>query len=150
MQRRDFLIKGGSVLLILPAGWALSSCDDDDDFDDDDDNGGGTPTGGTATRLRFTSSLVDGHTHLFDIAFTSLDAPPSAGISGNTSTDNGHVHVVTLTADELARISAGETITKDTSLSDGHLHTFQFARATGAAVAARTGTAHRGRRSARV
>jgi hypothetical protein len=31
MTKREFLIKGGSVLLVLPAGWSLSGCDDDDE-----------------------------------------------------------------------------------------------------------------------
>ena len=179
MKRREFLIKGGSVLLILPAGWAVTSCDEDDTSSNNTKptgtggagtpstgatggtqptagtggaqptagTGGAQPTGGTGgastgtggasggtggasgnTRLTFTSSVVGSHTHQFDIEMAVLNQPPAGGLSGDTSSSDGHVHTVSLSAGELGQIAGGATVAKDTSLANGHLHTFQFHR----------------------
>jgi len=155
MKRREFLIKGGSVLLILPAGWAVTSCDDTSSNNTSNTNGtggAGTPSSGAtggaqpsagtggaqpsagtggaggSTLLMFTSSVVGGHTHQFDIEMAVVNQPPSAGLIGNTSSSDGHVHIVALSAGELGQIAAGDTVAKDTSLVNGHLHTFQFHR----------------------
>jgi hypothetical protein len=158
MKRREFLVKGGSVLLILPAGWAVTSCDDSSNDNtippnttDAGSNGSGgaaTPastgtggsggaapapaggTGGTAgsAHLTFTSSVVAGHSHQFDVDMAVLQQPLSAGLSGNTTVADGHVHTVELSVAELGQIVAGQVVTKETSLANSHTHTFQFHR----------------------
>jgi hypothetical protein len=124
MDRRGFLIRtlrGGSVLLVLPAGWALGGC------------GSGssttmavvTPDAG-ADGIRFTSDTTGGHTHDFIIAMSTLEQPPSGGVAGDTTVTLNHDHVVSLSQDELAAIQAGQAVSKQTTVVDGHLHTFKF------------------------
>jgi hypothetical protein len=113
MNRREFLVRSGAVMLILPAGWAVSGCGDDDDEGVD---------------LRFTSSTVDGHSHQITLTMTELQSPPSSGLSRDTSSSDGHTHRVELSADDLGRINLRQTVSKETSLANGHTHTFTFLR----------------------
>jgi hypothetical protein len=124
MNRRGFLVRtqrGGSVLLVLPAGWALGGCS----------SGGSTtmavePPDAGADGVRFTSDTTGGHTHDFVVAMSALAQPPSDGVSGDTTVTLNHDHVVSLSQDDLAAIQAGQAISKQTTVVDGHLHTFKF------------------------
>jgi hypothetical protein len=121
MQRRQFLIGGGKVLLVLPAGWVLANCSNTTTSP--------TPTNVGSASLTFMSSVTEGHTHDFTMTMQEVETPPSGGISRNTTITLAHQHVVTLTAAQLSQIAAGEVVTMDTSLVAGHLHTFQFSLA---------------------
>jgi hypothetical protein len=124
MDRRGFLIRtlrGGSVLLVLPAGWALSNC------------GGSSSNPAVVTSgdagadgVRFTSDTTGGHTHDFIVSMINLEQPPSGGVSGDTTVTLGHNHVVSLSQDDLAAIQAGQAVSKQTTVVNGHLHTFKF------------------------
>jgi hypothetical protein len=121
MERRQFLINSGKVLLVLPAGWALANCSSN--------NSNVPPTNVTTATRTFTSSVTAGHTHDFTLSGTEIDTPPGGGIMRDTSTTLNHFHMVTLTAAQLSQIAAGQVVTMDTSLVDGHLHTFTFSLA---------------------
>ena len=142
MDRREFLIRcarGGSVLLILPAGWVAGGCGSSSSY------GTQTPSGTAAagtTDLRFTSDVVGGHSPDFNIAMTDLSSPRSAGLSGSTTVSLGHTHTVSLSMAELMQIESGQTVTKDTSSVQAHMHTFQFSLA--AAASTSGGTASTG------
>jgi hypothetical protein len=112
MDRREFLVRSGAVMLILPAGWAVSGCSDDDEGVD----------------LRFTSSTVGGHSHQITLTMAELQSPPSSGLSRDTSSSDGHTHRVELSADDLGLINLRQPVTKETSLANGHTHTFTFLR----------------------
>jgi hypothetical protein len=132
MDRRGFLIhtaRAGSVLLILPAGWAVSGCDTNGDNDNPTIV---TPAGPV---LRFTSEVTQNHTHDFSIGTADLSGPPQDGISGATTTTLGHFHTVVLSSSLLTQIQSGATINTQTTVVDGHLHNFKFSLAT-----AQTGT----------
>ena len=122
MDRRSFLVRtvrGGSILLVLPAGWAIGGCGGNS-------NTTGENPGGAATGLRFTSDTTGGHTHDFTIAPADFTNPPAAGVSGQTTVTAGHSHFIALSESELATIHAGQAVTKSTSIVDGHVHTFKF------------------------
>jgi hypothetical protein len=128
MDRRGFLIhtaRAGSVLLVLPAGWSVLGCDTNGDND--------KPTTVVAAGpvLRFTSGVAQNHTHDFSIATADLSGPPQSGISGTTTVTLGHFHMVTLSQSLLSQIQAGGTVNTQTTVVDGHSHTFQFSLATG-------------------
>ncbi len=136
MKRREFLIRsvnGGSLLLILPVGWTVAGCGGGG-------YGPGTTNVTTGNSLLFTSSVVGGHSHDFNIDMVDLMQPPAAGIADNTSTSSNHMHTVSLSASELSQIKAGQTITKDTSTMLSHLHTFQFSLAAGTSTNGTAGT----------
>jgi hypothetical protein len=137
MERREFLVAGGSLLLILPAGWLVAGCDDDNghpvdagvDARADAGDASATTDGSVSTGvLRFTSSVVAGHQHDFTITLAELATPPSGGFTRDTGVAQAHVHQVTLSQTELMMIAGGQTVTKDTTLVAGHLHTFTFNR----------------------
>ena len=79
----------------------------------------------------WTSSMVGNHVHDFSLLVSVLDAPPASGVSGGTSTSEGHLHSVTLTQEQLKSIGSGGTVTVTTTLSSGHMHDFVFSRGTG-------------------
>ena len=125
MHRREFLIqtaRAGSILLILPAGWTVAGCNNSEN------NNTTLPPSATPTTnsLRFTSQVVESHTHDFSIATQDLMTPPAPGISGPTTTTLGHFHTVTLAPGQLAQIESGGTVSMTTTVTDGHAHTFVF------------------------
>ena len=116
MNRREAIIRVGSILLVIPASRVLMAC------------GGGTGAAGT---LHFTSSAdpADGHTHTVDLADADITSPPAGGRVLTTSLVLAHTHTVTLTEADFASIDAGNTVTITTSEDEtpGHVHTHQFA-----------------------
>src|SRR5262245_26353677 len=101
MKRREFVIRVGSVLLVIPAAAALQSSGGDDH--NNNNNPSPTPT---FTGLRFTSSVSDGHNHTVDITLEMLMNAPSMGAALTTSSANNHTHIVSLTMADLQSINA--------------------------------------------
>jgi hypothetical protein len=120
MDRRLFLKTAGSALVIVPV-VSLAGCSDSKDNTPPPD----PPVDG----LRFTSDIAGIHTHDFVIAMDDLTAPPDS-VQGPTTITLSHKHIVRLTQDDLARIQAGATLNKATSIVDGHTHNFKFALST--------------------
>jgi len=124
-DRRRFVVKLGSLLLLLPAGRFVAACG----------SSGSSTTPAppapapSATELTFTSSLVDGHDHTVQISTSDLAAPPANGETLTTSIVQSHSHMVELTEADLNAIEAGQTVTKDTTLALSHVHTFTFQKA---------------------
>ena len=122
MNRREFVLRVGGLLLVLPAGWTVAC------GGGDSPGGGGTPPPGEGETLSFTSSNDAGHSHRVTLTVTSIDTPPAGGVSRTTTSDDGHVHSVRLSEAELQTLKGGGTVTKETSIASGHLHTFEFRR----------------------
>jgi hypothetical protein len=125
MDRRRFLktaARAGSALVIVPA-VSLAACSDSKD--------NAPPPDPPVDGLRFTSDVAGIHTHDFVIAMDNLTAPTEGGVQGPTTISLSHKHIVRLTQDDLARIQAGATLNKATSIVDGHTHNFKFALSTG-------------------
>ena len=114
MSRRQIVVQVGSFLILLPAsGWL--SC-----------GGSSTPARTDQTALTFTSSTDAGHNHTYQIMMSELSNPPTDGINRQTSVAAGHTHAVAITQAELQSIQSGQTVTKVSTTSSGHSHTFQF------------------------
>jgi hypothetical protein len=125
MDRRGFLIhtaRAGSVLLILPAGWAMSGCANNENVT--------TVAVAVGPTLRFRSDIAQNHTHDFSLITADLTGPRVNGVSGPTTTTLGHFHFVILSAAELAQIQFGGTINRETTVVDGHAHVFSLSLAT--------------------
>jgi hypothetical protein len=115
MERREMVLRLGTLVLALPAGHLLAACGGDD-----------SGSGAQADALTFTSSVDDGHRHTVTIERASLTDSPPAGVQRVTSSDTGHNHVVVLTEADLDTINAGQTVTRQSTEDDGHSHTFVF------------------------
>ena len=97
------------TLLLIPVGCSGSS-----------DTGAGSGSNCTPS----TSSNVQGHTHSICVPAADLTNPPAGGNTYPTSTDAGHSHDVTLTADELSAIQSGMIVMVETTNVGNHTHSF--------------------------
>ncbi len=123
MNRRRFVVRLGTVLLVLPASRALLGCGSTGNEYGAD---AGTDAGTNQQAFTFTSSTAAGHAHTIQYQATEFSAPPAAGIERDTSTVSEHFHTVELTEADLNSIGSGNTVTKSTSVVGGHSHTFTF------------------------
>jgi hypothetical protein len=144
MDRKQFL----GTLFVLPAGIFLVHCSSDSTSSG---GAGGTATssagaGGTSTSgagggastapgadpvragtmVTYTSSTAGKHIHTFTLDDSDIASPPSAGISGMSSTDSMHSHSVDISADQLAMVAAGGTVEVTSGVTGMHTHVFTF------------------------
>ena len=113
MQRRE-VFTGFVLLALTPVALACSSSEDNETH--------------TCNGAGATTTNDDGHTHFVCVAKADLDSPPLAGATYTTTNDSGHTHRVTLTADQLASIAAGQGVTVATTTDSGHLHHVTLAK----------------------
>jgi hypothetical protein len=131
VSRREFLVAAGRLMIALPAGWAIAGCGSSSS----NATAGGCADAGklasSGTSLVFTSSCDASHTHDFTLMTTELSAPAASGVMRDTSIDtfDNHKHTVTLTEAELAMIQGGATVTKASTPTNGHDHTYMFRKA---------------------
>src|SRR5262245_23262473 len=78
MQRREFLVRLGGVLVAVPATLTAISCGGDDDDD-----------GGGATDFTITS---DGAAHTHKVTIKCTDLSSSSDVMYTSTTDAGHNH----------------------------------------------------------
>lgn len=123
INRRAFL----GTSLVLPAGVFLVGCSGTTTVYTVQPTPGEAPTA-TATQAIYTSSITSGHDHTFSIAFVSFANPPSGGVSGETSSAQGHTHHVFVSMDDLSRVEVGGTVTVTTTTAVGHSHVFTFVK----------------------
>jgi hypothetical protein len=132
--RREFLSAAGRLLIALPVGWSIggvvAGCGSGSSATAAGcSNAGKLVTNGTS--LVFTSSCDASHTHDFTLMTSELSAPAAAGVMRDTSIDtfDNHAHTVTLTQAELTMIEGGATVTKASTPTNGHEHTYMFRKA---------------------
>jgi hypothetical protein len=120
--RREFLTNAGRVVVALPAGVAIFnslSCGSNECASANDIEV-------TATDVTVTSLCTSNHVHTFDISTADLQSPPADGLTGSTSTYEGHKHAIALSQADLASLHAGGTVEVISGASDGHTHLFKF------------------------
>jgi len=110
MDRRSFLLRVGGAVIAIPAILHATACSGDDE------PGGASPDSAPATSFTAMGTL-SGHTHEIEIQCADLS---SGGVTYTSTSTNGHTHDVTLSADQLADIAAGVTVTVNTT--DLHPH----------------------------
>jgi hypothetical protein len=76
----------------------------------------------------YTSSTVSQHHHTFTLDDSAIAAPPSAGVSGDSSTDGAHSHTVSISADQLSQVAMGGSVKITCGASGGHTHVFTFVK----------------------
>ena len=118
MTRKDFLLTGFGGLAGILMSLGLTKCS----------SNSSTPTGPTQpTDKTFTSSSNNGHTHTFTVQKTSVQTPPAAGISGDTSSSCGHTHTFAMTQAQLQSVMNGGSVDITTGVSSvGGDHTHGF------------------------
>jgi hypothetical protein len=121
MNRQTFL----GTLVILPIGTFLVHCSS---TSSGSSNASAAPPTKSGTLTTYTSSNVQSHVHTFMLDDMSVAAPPSAGVSGATSAEQSHSHLVSISSDQLQQIATGQSITVTTSSVSGHTHVFTFVK----------------------
>ena len=110
MQRREFLVRLGGVVIAVPAVLELVGCGDD------------APTTPMNTdRYDVTSSSGGGHTHRITVLCSDLTA--GAAVSYTSTSSSGHVHQVSLMMTEVQMIQGGSQVTVTTT-DQGHTHSW--------------------------
>ncbi|HEY4158411.1 MAG TPA: hypothetical protein VGM29_09945 [Polyangiaceae bacterium] len=122
MDRKEFL----GTLVALPVGLFLVSCSSDKMGSD---SPAAPPTrSGTQTVYTSSDSGTPLHHHTFGIDDASFSAPPSAGLTGDTSNESSHTHSVVVSMAQLGQIATGQTVTVTTDIVQGHAHIFSFVK----------------------
>jgi hypothetical protein len=102
-------MRGTTLLLLVPAVPAvLQSCSSDSSDDDSGPSCAGTDP---------LSTVNAGHTHSVCVPTSDMTNPPATGATYTSSNDGNHTHTITLTAEQLASIASGQSVTV-TSTSD--------------------------------
>jgi hypothetical protein len=114
------------TLLVLPVGTFLVDCSSD--MTQAELQPGPMQVGST---LVYTSTQVQNHTHTFGLEIADIDAPPANGVAGETSTEQGHSHTVSVTMAMLAQVAAGQSVTIATGSAEAHMHGFTLVKLSG-------------------
>jgi hypothetical protein len=114
VRRRRFL-GGIAALLAVPAAGSLLGC-------------GGDDSGPDAAGETFIVTNDDDADHTHELAIACADL--GSGLAASYVATGPHMHTVSVTAEQLEQIAAGETVT--VSFTEGHSHTFNIARPAGA------------------
>ncbi len=120
-NRKQFL----STLLVLPVGIFLVRCSSDGGSSGDGNAPPTQPTQNNGMHV-YTSSTVGAHHHTFTLDDSAITTPPAAGVNGNSSTDAGHSHAVSISMDQLAQVATGASLEIMSGTTSGHTHVFTF------------------------
>src|SRR4051812_46453892 len=104
--RREMLgTFAGGALIALPVGLFLVSCSSSDSS-----NGDSSAPQKNGTKIVYTSSSEQSHTHTFALQGSDVSMPTASGVSGSTSTNSGHAHEVSISMEQLQSIGSGESV----------------------------------------
>lgn len=76
----------------------------------------------------FQSTTAEGHAHSVTIQRSEIENPPENGISRSTSVSGGHSHTFSMTQQQLQNVRAGETVRVTDSVVSGHSHEYQISK----------------------
>lgn len=133
MNRRAFLRDAASTLLVLPFGTFLVHCGSDDDKQtvgpvQPDNAPPQAEPKMVDGNVAYTSNKVLGHSHTFPVSLEALGDPPADGVSGDTSTSQGHDHAMVVTQDALRMAAGGQAVKIQSATTQGHSHTFTIVK----------------------
>jgi hypothetical protein len=118
MDRREFLVRIGGLVLAAPLALEVAGCGEDDGGDGNGDANGFT----------VTSSLSSGHTHNVTVLNADLANPPVEGVAYTSTSSGGHTHAITLSQAQLTEINEGGEVTVTSTQNSGHTHSWTIRR----------------------
>ncbi|GMQ80599.1 MAG: hypothetical protein BMS9Abin05_0027 [Rhodothermia bacterium] len=124
MDRRRFIIKAGQAFPVFAGAVYLVGCDSNSDNTGGNNNGGNNGGNNQPTILTATSTVVAGHSHSAQIP--TADFASASNETYDTSNSGGHIHMVTLSAAQLASLGSGGVVTVTSTNNSGHTHRFTF------------------------
>lgn len=118
LTRREFTVES-ALAMLAGVTITITGCGDDNN-----DNPGTNPTPPASGGKTGTVATVNGHSHTgADITAAQLTAGNAISL---TLTGSGHTHTLALSQAELAQISAGTRVSKDSTNDSGHMHLVTF------------------------
>jgi len=87
-----------------------------------------SPEEPNANEQTFSSSTAQGHVHSVTIQRSTIENPPSGGISMSTSTSSGHTHTFSMTQQQLQNVKDGQTVTVTDSEVQNHTHDYDISK----------------------
>jgi hypothetical protein len=118
LDRRTFVIEAGKAFPAVAGALYVIGCGSD--------GSGPTAPSGVADILS-TSTVVNAHTHTVNVPASDQFRP--ADTTYTSSSESNHVHMVTLTANQLSTLASGGSVTVTSSVSTttgNHQHDFTF------------------------
>jgi len=116
LTRREFTVES-ALAMLATVTITITGCGGDDDP-------GSNPTPPAAGGKTGVVASAGGHTHTgADITAAQLTAGNAISL---TLVGSGHTHTLALSQSELAQISAGTRVSKDSSNDQAHMHTVTF------------------------
>jgi hypothetical protein len=106
MERREFLVGLGSLLVLASTGCSSSS------------------TSTSADGFDVRSSVVNAHSHVVTVFNADLESPPAGGADYLSTDVSAHLHQISLSAAQLAAIQSGQTVTVTSTVEAAHQHTW--------------------------
>ena len=119
MERKQFLIYVTGAVGLSPLLLTEIACDDS--------YGNGGNNDGDVDNFTVASSVDNsGHSHTVKISYSNVSSPPSSDQTLQSSSSGNHTHSITLTTIDYEQLQAGQQITKTSTSSGGHKHTFMI------------------------
>lgn len=122
MIRREFVKLTVGSVVALGGSLFLATCGGGYGGGAGNDDAPAAPPQQSGTRIVYTTSVVDAHSHTFGIDTSAFASPPADGVAGATSDDGAHTHSVAVSMAELQSVGAGQTVKVTTGSAAGHTH----------------------------
>jgi hypothetical protein len=113
MTRKEFLHTGLAAMVAIPL-VACSSDDGNDTAADGSGDGGGDCSGGA------TANIANNHGHVVDV--TGSDISAGAAKDYDMMGTASHTHTLSVSADDMANLVAGMSVSLTSSVTAGHSH----------------------------
>lgn len=126
MNRRDFFIRIGGMVVAVPPILHLVACGDGGGGGD---SAGGT--GGTSNGDDLIGETTESAGHVHTVTVHCADVLAGDAVTYTSSKTSGHTHGVTLNSVQLSKLAAGESVTFETNSL--HLHTWVISPGDGCA-----------------
>jgi len=117
MNRRRFIIEAGKAFPVMAGAIYLVGCDSTSSESDN-------PGNGNPQYLTVSSTTNSGHSHTLSLPLSDLES--TSAKTYDSSNSGGHIHMVTLSSDQLGTISGGSAVTVTSTNDAGHTHQFTF------------------------
>jgi len=126
-NRRRFLRTTGKAVLLLPLGsFILQACYGYGSGSTNDTPAEPPTTSGSGSTVLYTSSVDDGHSHMYTIALAAFGA--GMELDGETTVSDDHAHSVAISVADLQNAAAGQTVMVTTGTTEDHTHVFTLVK----------------------
>lgn len=121
MDRKSFIKKTSVSLLIGIPAVSLLGCSGSDDSSPNP-NPDPNPASGDCLQNGTLTSISANHGHSLTVSKEDVDAAVEKTYTLSQASTDGHVHMVTLTANQFSTLKSNHRITANSTSNSGHSH----------------------------